>query len=412
MPSWVGKAARFDNSIRPSIGLAIDEYPNQTFRVLGAQGLRQFLAKDLQESLKNLCPTIEKKLISEIKLGGGVVRIDKCQENNENSSIFVDKSNLSENQIRLNAILSSSFVVKPFVSGVKIGILIPSNKITFTVTNIVTKPTINLNFDIFFEIDLRQGSYLLGEPPIIISDAPVTSPTGSISSNNILQITAQFNTTLKNTALDLCSRVLLQMKQQLQKEFDSVIFNDSNSPIKGGYSKLESIAWSEDLSTIFFLFTGGAAKIPLVGKGAIYGSIWWDSTVTKKVKSCTDISVNVLVQAGFDTALVGDSLKIKVGILQKMSYRQVGTDSICDFSIVGLPENSNLFVTSLVSDGAFTEKITFSPFGLGPIKIPGGSCSIQFLSSIPEYLRTNSEICGETVSAANIKIQTAPPEPK
>ena len=412
MPTWVKAENKVNISGSPYISTGIDEYPNPTFKISGGISLKYFIQQAIAQKVGDSCTYINNIIISQVKNSGETVRIDSCNSSAEIQDTYVDRSNLSAKEIQVHG-LSGLFSVNPFVSGVNIGILLNKSRVKFTITSIITRPTFNLEFNAFVKIGFREGFSPNGEPPVVVSAFDLTLPVGSLGSNNVLQLFAKFNTAMLNTAKSLCQLSRDAGKAALQTAVNNMLLYDPNSPVQGGYSKLEYLAWNEHLGTIFFLFTGGAAKIPLVGKGVIKGSIWWDSSLTKTTKSCAGLSVDVFIKVGFDTVLVGDGTQVKVGKLQSLTYRQVGTDSICDFVIVGLPENSDLSVVALTTLSAFTQRVTSIPFTRG-FQIPGGSCTTISAnpSPVPGYLRDIPEICGESVSLMNLKLQIAPPEPK
>ncbi len=83
--------------------------------------------------------------------------------------------------------------------------------------------------------------------------------------------------------------------------------DDPNGAIKkGGFDKLAHVGWSSASNTVYLMFTGGKADVPVTGNGAVRGSVWWDPSVTKTKPGCEDIAADAFVQAGFETLSSGD----------------------------------------------------------------------------------------------------------
>lgn len=409
LPAWTASAFHYEGSPYPFLNLGVDEYPASSFRALGGFSLMQSLGSYWTPFAKTtLCKQVSGTISKMVSQGGQSVHIDECTPNPDIQTVYVDSSDLAGDSILMHG--GSTFNVRPFTQGAQIGVLIPNNRIVFTVTSIVTQPTIRLNADVFVSMRLRQGAALNGEPKLVLADFDATLSRGSLASDNVLQITAQFNTTLQNTAYTIRDMSFAGQLGGVQGDIQKAI--DGGLAAAKDYPDLAHIAWSDSLNSIYLLFSGAKADVPLSGPGVIQGSLWWDAALHKNVASCAGLSVNTTVQAGAPGGLFGTFPKVAVGTLAPMTLAQSGPDTYCTFTVSGLPVNGNLYVEAAVTPNAFKESAISATIFRGPIVIPGGRCQVMRLpGKVPGYKSDTPTICGAGASQVNFNLLNAPPPP-
>lgn len=409
IPAWTGSAFHYEGSQYPFLNLGVDEYPATSFRALGGFSLMQSLNGYWMPFAKtSLCKQVSDTITKMIAQAGQSVHIVQCIPGAEIQTVYVDNADLSGEGIPMHG--GSTFNVRPFTQGARIGVLIPNNKIVFTITSIFTQPTIRLSADVFVTMRLRQGSALNGEPKLVLADFDATLPRGSLASDNVLQITAQFNTTLMNTASTIrdlsFAGQLGGVRADIQKAIDGGL-----AAVKD-YPDLAHITWSDSLNSIYLLFSGAKANVPLTGPGVIQGSLWWDAALHKNAAACTGLSVNTSVQAGAPSGIFGSFPKISVGTLAPMTLAQNGPDTYCTFTVSGLPLNGNLYVEAAIAPNTFQEVAGYTPVFRGPIVLPGGRCQVMRLpGKTPGYRGDTPVICGSGASQVNFNLLNAPPPP-
>ena len=422
--SWTQGLTPFTDSIQTRIAIATDNYPDNSFDYVGALSLTDQLQYQWQNFASNGCKIIEDTIKEQYSSKNPT--INSCNLNSTIHDVYIDNTHLSNAQAIINKKDGPSSFSLFRKDGAHIGVYIPNNSARFTIDGIKvvnTRPTLDLDFGIFFELWLRPGLPSLFEPKLVVEGLDVHIPTGRLFSENILTGSDKMKSQMEDGARDVSSiskannknlsAALGKVQDSIQPVFDVSILG----------RRVDGLAWDNELKAITVLSVGQKNQVSVKGHGTISGALFWNSSVTASadvvqkgkvrpvLSPCSGLSIQVLAQAGQDGILKGDSPKLQAASISKFDDSRDGGTTVCKFEIHDMPQNNNLYIYPNLKGAAFAQRVGTKLAFHGPIKLGSEPCRMQYLGNGSQKKAYSDEtplVCGSQASRVNFQIIQIP----